>query len=437
MASKLTWHFQTVPGWAAGMVNAEWVKIIDPPHDNLFPACKTIGRVYVPDNEANAMIMCGVAGAADFYSRCLPAMDRAPYVYAWEGPNEPPVQTAQQRKMLCEFTRAWNYLMHSTYPHRKTVALNLSVGWPDIGDAPSLADALAEADYMGLHEYSAPSMLTDCTWTCLRYRRTVLELQQAGVQRIPPILITETGIDGGVNTKENQPLKPKHGWKSYTDRSGYMNQLKWYDGELRKDPYVKAATIFTSGPNWDWTDFDVDLELSKDIHDHIASNPPEETDVTPAIIMPQPHLIWPMDGKVEVTQGFGNKNIVVDGKVVFDYYSKFGLYAHNGLDLWQEGSPKILAMHDGQCMVYDDPAGYGHTVEIWHPDISHGIWKTIYAHLADWLVKDNQLVRAGMAVGIMGRTGNVTGPHLHTGIKLLKGVNPGYRGWTDLVPYLW
>lgn len=242
------------------MMNADWVKVLDPSSENMFPCAKVIGRVYIPDNEVNAMIMCGAAGAADYYNRCKPAYDRAGYVYAWEGPNEPPVQTSQQRQMLCEFTKTWTYLMHNQAPMRHVVALCLGVGWPDIGRAPELAGAIEDADYMGLHEYSAPTMKSDQSWLCLRYRRTMDELRQAGVRYIPPLLITECGIDGGVIGR------PGKGWKTFTDRAGYMEQLAWYDNELQKDNYVRAATIFTSGPNYNWQDFDFDQELSKALH---------------------------------------------------------------------------------------------------------------------------------------------------------------------------
>ena len=38
-----------------------------------------------------------------------------------------------------------------------------------------------------------------------------------------------------------------------------MNVLAWYDAQLRQDPYVLGATLFTAGaPNGDgWTAFDL------------------------------------------------------------------------------------------------------------------------------------------------------------------------------------
>jgi hypothetical protein len=260
-ASKLGWHFQMIPGWASGLVNSTWVKIIDPPSNNIFPRQKAIGRVYIPDNEANAMIMRGSIGAEEWFARCQPAYERAPWIWCWEGPNEPPVAAPEQRAALVAFTRRWVQLMHAG--SRKTVTLCLGVGWPDIGRAEDLAGALETTDYWALHEYAASAMQDQASWLCLRYRRTVDELAQVRA-RIPPLLITECGIDGGVIGVRGA------GWKTFTDRPGYLNQLMWYDGELRQDDYVEVATIFTSGPNWDWTDFDADEPLSRMLAGYIG-----------------------------------------------------------------------------------------------------------------------------------------------------------------------
>lgn len=56
------------------------------------------------------------------------------------------------------------------------------------------------------------------------------------------------GAEGGVK-----------GWKlsGLTDAQ-YISLLLAYDAEIRKDPYVLGATVFTAGPTPDWNQFATD-----------------------------------------------------------------------------------------------------------------------------------------------------------------------------------
>ena len=50
---------------------------------------------------------------------------------------------------------------------------------------------------------------------------------------------------------------------------------------------------------------------------------------------------------------------------------------------------------------------------------------SVYYHLNKILVKKGDTIKRGEAVGLSGKTGRVTGPHLHFGIKLYsKNINP-------------
>lgn len=275
--SKLTLHFQMVPGYAQEFVTKSgvgYVKMIDPPAENPFPGIRIIGRTFMPDGEANALIEEGRAGARKWFDRWLPVYESRPYIYAWESPNEPhPMWDASFRYNLKEFLIEWSALMHAR--GWKTVGGNFSVGWPDVNTAKDVGAGIQACDYFGLHEYSAPAMWDSDSWYCLRYRRTVDELEAAGFN-VPPILITECGIDGGVLGE----AAAKTGWKTYASEDQYIEQLKWYDGELMKDEIVEAATIFTAGPNLDWVDFEVTQSLADKLAAYIVATPnPEEPPV--------------------------------------------------------------------------------------------------------------------------------------------------------------
>lgn len=130
-----------------------------------------------------------------------------------------------------------------------------------------------------------------------------------------------------------------------------------------------------------------------------------------------------IEDKFRVTQEFGEDK---------SDYSKYGLIHHNGRDLAAPLGTKVYATHDGQAWVYID-AGYGFTVELWAPAVDGRKYKTISAHLSRILVPHGARVREGQLIGLVGSTGNSTGPHLHFGVKIYANgaKNPGYRDWVD------
>lgn len=87
-----------------------------------------------------------------------------------------------------------------------------------------------------------------------------------------------------------------------------------------------------------------------------------------------------------------------------------GFEMHTGFDTaGPEGTP-ILATGAGivhRVMVYD--GGYGNAVVIQHPN---GYY-SMYAHMSRIFVRQGATVRKGEPLGAMGRTGRVTGTHLH------------------------
>lgn len=269
--SKLTLHFQGIPGWANNFVTesgVRYAKLIDPPGQNPLPGARIIGRTYMPDGESNAMIRHGHAGGEAWFNRWRSFYESRPYIWCWEGPNEPqPMSDRSFRTSLDGFTYRWTELMHQ---HGwKVAGMCWGVGWPDRGHAREMAGSVQHLDYLAVHEYSAKQMADGVGWYCLRYRNTVAELESAGI-RVPPILITECGIDGGVLGQSYA----RTGWKSYASEDQYLAQLKWYDGELKKDSYIEAATIFVAGPNQDWIDFEVTESLAAKLATYIKNDVP-------------------------------------------------------------------------------------------------------------------------------------------------------------------
>ena len=82
---------------------------------------------------------------------------------------------------------------------------------------------------------------------------------------------------------------------------------------------------------------------------------------------------------------------------------------HSGIDLANDVGTKIRAARSGRVIYAGWYTGYGNTVMIEH---DQG-YTTLYGHLRDSIVQNEQYVQSGQVIGYMGSTGNSTGPHLH------------------------
>ena len=90
---------------------------------------------------------------------------------------------------------------------------------------------------------------------------------------------------------------------------------------------------------------------------------------------------------------------------------------HYGLDIKVYVGDTIRAAFDGKVRVVKNQGrrGYGKYLVIRH---DNGL-ETVYGHLSKQLVKEDQLVRAGEAIGLGGNTGRSTGSHLHFETRFL------------------
>ena len=84
---------------------------------------------------------------------------------------------------------------------------------------------------------------------------------------------------------------------------------------------------------------------------------------------------------------------------------------HAGVDLGYDFGAGIPALFDGFVVSsgnYED--GYGNQVLIYHSDIDS---YTRYGHMSVLYVSPGEYVSQGQIIGLIGSTGNSTGPHLH------------------------
>ena len=111
---------------------------------------------------------------------------------------------------------------------------------------------------------------------------------------------------------------------------------------------------------------------------------------------------WPRPG--QVTAPFGDLRLINGQK-----HSQ-----HQGADL--DGAPgaAIFAANDGEVVMVRSCFGSGNTVLLHHG----GRLFTAYFHLSAFAVQSGERVKRGQLLGEVGKTGRVTGPHLHFGVKL-------------------
>ena len=115
-----------------------------------------------------------------------------------------------------------------------------------------------------------------------------------------------------------------------------------------------------------------------------------------------PSMTWPLSGPV--VSYFGPRVHPIYGVVKI----------HQGIDIDGFTGAPIAAAAGGEVYYAGWLGGYGNAVLIDHG----GGYTTLYAHQSVIRVSVGQVVSAGQTVGLVGSTGNSTGPHLHFEVRL-------------------
>lgn len=111
----------------------------------------------------------------------------------------------------------------------------------------------------------------------------------------------------------------------------------------------------------------------------------------------------PLD-KIIVSSDFGYRKSPVYNRWKF----------HAGIDLAAEEGQPVYACKSGRVsFVMKQDQIFGNCIVLQH---DNGL-SSVYAHLSETCVKDNDYVSKGKIIGKTGRTGLVTGPHLHFEIR--------------------
>lgn len=117
-------------------------------------------------------------------------------------------------------------------------------------------------------------------------------------------------------------------------------------------------------------------------------------------------FVYPVDS-VDIGASFGLQRIL-NGKPS---------NVHNGLDFSGNEGDSIRAITDGFVRIAGQNFFYNGNFIL----LDHGQGLTsVYLHMSKIIAKENQKVKKGEVIGLIGETGRATGPHLHLGVQWYK-----------------
>ena len=147
------------------------------------------------------------------------------------------------------------------------------------------------------------------------------------------------------------------------------------------------------------------LPLTADGQDKSSFSAREMADVrvaTPGLFDKSNHIYLHLDSLKDHEYAFP----LPGGKVISAYGTRGG---HSGTDIKACAKDTIRAAFDGVVRMSKPYYAYGNIVVIRH---ANGL-ETLYSHNFKNLVKTGDLVKAGQAIGLTGRTGRATTEHVH------------------------
>lgn len=147
------------------------------------------------------------------------------------------------------------------------------------------------------------------------------------------------------------------------------------------------------------------LPLTADGQDKSSFSAREMADVrvaTPGLFAKGNHIYLHLDSLKDHEYAFP----LPGGKVISAYGTRGG---HSGTDIKTCAKDTIRAAFDGVVRMSKPYYAYGNIVVIRH---ANGL-ETLYSHNFKNLVKAGDVVKAGQAIGLTGRTGRATTEHVH------------------------
>ncbi|WP_373538679.1 M23 family metallopeptidase [Chamaesiphon sp.] len=126
-------------------------------------------------------------------------------------------------------------------------------------------------------------------------------------------------------------------------------------------------------------------------------------------------LIYPLMTPARISSRFGWRTHPLTGTRRF----------HSGIDIAAPTGTPVVATGSGTVVSAGWNGGYGKAIIIQHNDVQ----QTLYGHLSQISVQPGQVIEQGTVIGLVGSTGNSTGPHLHFETRM-----PNGNTWVAIDP---
>jgi hypothetical protein len=274
------------------------------------PNTRIIGRL--PDADVSQVQLASLdplPAARAFVDRLLPFADdgnRRPYFDGWETYNEPVAGNADEMRKWADFEAERTRLLGDR--GIRSVIGNFGTGQPSGPTQPfelwelffpALQAAQQYDGWLGLHEYSAPTIyyLTtrdnmgrypgispeDTGWLTLRYRQVYNQILIPNGLAIP-LVFTELGVDGLVGAERPGPTDARgwHHFQQYWAENGfglwgpgaYIEQLVWFDEAMRQNDYVIGGCIYAMAGSADWESYDILGDAARVLQQYLAVHAP-------------------------------------------------------------------------------------------------------------------------------------------------------------------
>ena len=248
------------------------------------PQTRVIGRIDLPQIELRTLDAGGAARS--YIEKVLPFADdpdRRPHFDGWEAYNEPIAGNAEEMKRLADFEAERTRLLGER--GIRSVIGNFGTGQPPLElwehFFPALQAAKEYDGWLGLHEYSAPTIYylttrdnqsrypgvepSDTGWLTLRYRQVYDQILIPHGLALP-LVFTELGVDGLVTDRPGPPdARGWHDFQQYWAENGfglwgpgaYVEQLVWYDEAMRQNDYVIGGCVYAMAASSGWESYDI------------------------------------------------------------------------------------------------------------------------------------------------------------------------------------
>lgn len=182
----------------------------------------------------------------------------------------------------------------------------------------------------------------------------------------------------------------------------FLNE-RWYEGQV-----IESKILYTSYEGVR-TGFHESYFYDDDIKSTYTAHYTKEGE---ALI--RSGLRYPVN-HLHIRSGYGKRRHPVTGKIAY----------HRGVDLRGRIGAPVYAVANGRVIESKFTKYGGNKIAIRHSDNSI----SYYLHLNKRYVKRGDVVKSHQQIGQVGKTGRVTGPHLHFGFKNSKGswMNPMHK----------